>query len=291
MKDDHKGRLLVVATPLGNLKDITFRAVEALKGASLVAAEDTRRTRKLLAHLGIKTKLISCNEYNEAKRLKLVLDVCNQGGDVVLVSDAGTPGISDPGAYLIKMLREKGVEVLPVPGPSAVACALSVCGMKADSYHFVGFLPSKKQERLRILEQISSLGSLLVFFEAPHRITSTLQDMLEIFGDRQAFLAKEMTKLHETYIFSSISDILAMLSADPRVKGEITLIVEGAVRPAGNGDEIPQGVKRVMAGLLSDRKMSVKEASALLASICDVKKGVLYQYALDLSRKGKSNEK
>ena len=291
MKDDHKGRLLVVATPLGNLKDITFRAVDALKRASFIAAEDTRRTRKLLAHLGIKTKIISCNEHNESKRVQLVLDVCNQGEDVVLVSDAGTPGISDPGAYLIRMLREKGVEVLPVPGPSAVACALSVCGMRANSYHFVGFLPSKKQERLRVLEQISSLESLLVFFEAPHRIVATLQDMLEIFEDRQAFLAKEMTKVHETYIFSNISDILALLSAEQRVKGEITLIVEGAVRPVGHRDEIPQGVKRVMSGLLSDSKMGVKEASALLSSICNIKKGALYQYALDLSKKGKDHEK
>ncbi len=279
----HRGRLFVVATPLGNLEDVTLRAVNVLKHVSLIAAEDTRRTKKLLAHLGIKTRLVSCNEHNELKRFQLVLDVCSQGKDVALVSDAGTPGVSDPGALIIKRSREEGIEILPVPGPSAVATALSVCGMKADQYYFAGFLPSKRQERLKALKQMAGLECLLVFFEAPHRIIAALQDMLELFGDRQAFLAREMTKVHETYIFSSISRILAALSEDIRVRGEITLIVEGAAKREKFKEEIPEEVEKVMAGLLSSNKMSVKEASVLLSGICNIKRGLLYQLALCLS--------
>lgn len=283
---NHRGRLFVVATPLGNLKDITYRAAETLKSASLIAAEDTRRTKKLLSHLGIRVRVISCHEHNESKRVQLILDCCEQGGDVVLVSDAGTPGISDPGAKVIGELRRAGIEILPVPGPSAVACALSVCGMKADSYHFVGFLPSKKSDRIEALKELAPMKCLLVFFESPYRIVDSLKDILHTLGDREAFLGREMTKVHETYISGKISEIITSLCTNKSVKGEITLVVEGAKDLDDDEDVVPEKMEMLLLHLLQGKKMSVKDASSLLSDVCDIKKGSIYRLALDMQKRG-----
>jgi len=278
----NKGCLFVVATPLGNLDDITLRAIDTLKGVELVAAEDTRRTRKLLSSLDIRARLVSCHEFNEAKRVEIIEEAINQGNDVALVTDAGTPGVSDPGARLIAALRERGVEIVPIPGPSAVACALSVCGMKADSYHFAGFLPNARQERKRALERLATLEELLVFFESPHRIKATLKDMLEIFGDRRAFLAREMTKAHETYISGTLSHILKELSPHEKVKGEITLVVEGSSERRGEAEVLPRELTQLLKALLSGSHLGVKEASRLIASLTGIKKGKVYELALKI---------
>lgn len=279
---ENKGCLFVVATPLGNLDDITLRAIDTLKGVELVAAEDTRRTRKLLSSLDIRARLVSCHEFNEAKRVEIIEETINQGHDVALVTDAGTPGVSDPGARLIAALRERGVEIVPIPGPSAVACALSVCGMKADSYHFAGFLPNARQERKRALEKLATLEELLVFFESPHRIKATLKDMLEIFGDRRAFLAREMTKAHETYISGTLSHILEELSPHEKVKGEITLVVEGSSERRGEAEVLPRELSELLKALLSGSHLGVKEASRLIASLTGIKKGKVYELALKI---------
>ncbi len=278
----NRGHLFVVATPLGNLQDITFRALETLKKVDLIAAEDTRRTRKLLTSYGIRGQLISCHEHNETDRAKLILEKIETGKDVALVTDAGTPGVSDPGARLVSALRAKGVDILPVPGPSAVACALSVCGMKADSYHFSGFLPSKKKERKRAIEKVANLEELLVFFEAPHRIISTLSDMIEVLGDRRAFLAREMTKAHETYLYGNLTSILTKLKGHDRVKGEIVFVVEGYVEEQGKKDAVPKEIDELLRSLLSGRPLGVKEASDVLSKATGIKKGKIYKLALKI---------
>jgi len=283
MKAD-KGRLFVVATPIGNLDDITLRAKETLKMVSLVAAEDTRRTRKLLSAIGGRARLLSCHEHNEPKRLAQIEDAIDKGEDVALVTDAGTPGVSDPGAFIVRKLREKAIDIIPIPGPSAVSCALSVCGMRGDSYFFAGFLPAKKGERKKALERFSEMETLLVFFEAPHRLKATLKDMKDIFGDRKMFLAREMTKVHETYLFGSISSILESLKEKEKVKGEITLVVEGAEKVKGphfNETEI----KELLQFLLTGKSMGLSEASRLLAKVCNTKKGAIYEVGLELTDK------
>ncbi len=277
----------MVATPIGNLGDITFRAVKVLEASGLIAAEDTRRTRKLLSSRGIGARVVSCNEHNEMERLVLVLELLSAGRDVALVSDAGTPGISDPGQRLIGAVRENGFDVVPIPGPSAVACALSVCGMSARAYHFAGFLPASATERRKALEGLSELDTLLVFFESPHRITDAIMDMIEVLGDRMAFLSREMTKLHETYLSGPLSGILGQIDSPKRVRGEITMVVEGAKRSRSRNDQISGEMTTILRGLLTEGTMGVREAATLLSKVSGVKRGKVYEAALNIVRKGR----
>ncbi len=281
--EENRGRLLVVATPLGNLEDITLRAIRALREVDLVASEDTRRTRKLLSSLGIGVRLLSCNEHNERERVGDILEVLAKGRDAALVTDAGTPGVSDPGARLVREVRERGFTVLPVPGPSAVSSALSVSGMRADAYHFAGFLPSGRGERRKALETLAGLLVPVVFFEAPHRIMDALRDIIDVLGDRNGFLAREMTKVHETYIFGRLSHILEELRRSKRVRGEITLIVERSARKAGQERAVTKEMKGLLSVLLSRKKVGVKEASTLLSRLTGVKRGKIYKVALEIN--------
>lgn len=217
------GTLYIVATPIGNLEDMTMRAVRVLKETGLIAAEDTRHTKKLLTHFGIGTPLTSYHEHNEQEKASSVVQRLLAGTDVALVSDAGTPGISDPGYRLIRLAIEHGIRVVPVPGPSAIISLVSVSGLPADEFTFKGFLPSKEGEANRVLHQMKGRPGTFVFYESPRRLKRTLELVLEALGDIHAVVGRELTKLHEEIVRGRVSAILAGLPGE--VKGEITLIL------------------------------------------------------------------
>jgi 16S rRNA (cytidine1402-2'-O)-methyltransferase len=255
------GLLYVVATPLGNLEDITLRAVRILKEVALIACEDTRRTKHLLQAHGISTPTTSYFEHNEKWKGGKILDVVRGGRSAALVSDAGTPGISDPGFRLVRDARAEGLAVVPVPGPSAVVAALSVSGLPSDRFLFVGFLPARAGARGTALADLAALRETLVLYESPLRVVATLTDMLAILGDREVFLCREATKIHEEYVRGSTSDVLALLAARPEVKGEIVLVVSGAGEAAPAS---PDQVAATYAALVAagrTRREAVKETA------------------------------
>lgn len=229
------GILYIVSTPIGNLGDMTYRAVETLRNADLIACEDTRRSGKLLKEYGIPGRLLSYHEHNEAERTGEILDALKDGRSVAVISDAGTPGIADPGFKAVEAAIDAGVSVVSVPGPSALAAAISISGLPADSVFFGGFLPSKKGERTRRLAELKGLAATIVFYESPHRLRQSLADCLEVLGDRRMVLAREITKLHEECLRGSISEIIEKTTADP-AKGEIVLLFE---RPGPDGADKP----------------------------------------------------
>ena len=257
------GTLYVVATPLGNLRDITLRALDVLKAVGLVACEDTRRTARLLRAHGIDTPRTSYFEHNERWKGARILEALRSGRDVALVSDAGTPGISDPGYRLVRDARAEGIAVLPVPGPSAAVAALSVSGLATDRFRFVGFLPARGAARRRALEQIKQATDTLVVFETPVRVLACLTDMIELLGDREAFLCREATKLHEEYVRGTLCEIRALLSERQAVRGEIVLLLAGAQEPAAERDPPELLVSRLMAQGRT-RREAVKEAARRL---------------------------
>jgi 16S rRNA (cytidine1402-2'-O)-methyltransferase len=218
------GTLFVVATPLGNLKDITLRALEALKSSHLIAAEDTRRTQKLLAAYDLHVPLTSYHEHNKQAKSRVLLERLLRGEQVSLVTDGGTPGISDPGRDLVGQAREAGICVSPIPGPSAVTCALSVSGMEGGAFVFLGFLPRRKSRRRRILEEAAAQGRTIVLYESPFRIKGLLAEIKEQLGDLPVFLTRELTKLHEELISGTVSRVLQVLEGR-EVRGEITLLL------------------------------------------------------------------
>ena len=222
------GTLYLVATPIGNLEDITYRAVRILGEVDLIACEDTRRTRKLLNHFEISTPTMSCHEHNETVRTAQLVEKLERGADVALVSDAGTPLVSDPGYHLVACALEKGIPVVPVPGASAMLAAVAAAGLPCDSFHFAGFLPSKASQRRKALEQLVDLSSTVIFYEAPHRILDTLADLDELLGDRPVVLARELTKAHEEFLRGAAGSIRTQLAARPSVKGEMTVLIAKA---------------------------------------------------------------
>jgi 16S rRNA (cytidine1402-2'-O)-methyltransferase len=254
------GTLFVVATPLGHLEDITLRALRVLRSVSLVACEDTRRTGTLLRAHGIEAPLTSYFEHNERLKGASLLATLREGRDVALVSDAGTPGISDPGYRLVRDARAEGIAVVPVPGPSAATAALSVSGLPTDRFLFVGFLPPKAAARRRALAALSAEEPTLVLFESPVRVVQSLGDMLDALGDRDAFLCREATKAHEEYVRAPLSRLRERLAAREVVKGEIVLVVAGAP-PRSASDEDPLALyERLVAEGLT-RREAVKEAA------------------------------
>ncbi len=215
------GKLYVVSTPIGNLGDITLRALEVLKGVDAIACEDTRHAKKFLQHYGIDRPLISYFEGNEKTRAPQIIQMLKEGKSVALISDAGTPTISDPGYRLVRMAREEGIEVLPVPGPSAIIAALSVSGLPTDRFIFEGFLPRKEGKRRRRLEELAEFEGSIILYESPHRIERTLKEILEVMGDRRVFIGREMTKMHEEYIFGWLSEVMERV----KPRGEIVIVV------------------------------------------------------------------
>ena len=245
--------LYVVATPIGNLEDITLRAVRILSEVDLIAAEDTRTTRRLLSRYDIHTPLTSYNEHNSARKLPAILAALADG-DVALVSDAGTPGISDPGLELVRAAAEEGISVVSIPGPSAVVTALAVSGVQADRFLFLGFLPRRRADRRRLLASVSQLPYTLVAFETPHRLRDTLADMLDTLGDRSMTALREATKLHEETFRSTISEGLSHFQ-EPR--GEFTLVIE-----AGKPEAAPPSTAEVEAKLRAMLRAGVPDREA-----------------------------
>jgi 16S rRNA (cytidine1402-2'-O)-methyltransferase len=224
-----KGVLYIVSTPIGNLDDITLRALKILKHVDLIAAEDTRRTRRLLSRFDIHTPLVSYFEHNELKRLDRLLSHLKRGKELALVSDAGTPGISDPGYRLIKQAIERGIPVIPIPGPSAVIAALSISGLPTDSYTFAGFLPKKGGKRRKLLDKLGDSDGTSILYESPRRLMVTLEDLLGVCGDRQIVVTRELTKAFEEVIRGRISEVIDTLKGR-RIKGEITIVLAGKGR-------------------------------------------------------------
>jgi 16S rRNA (cytidine1402-2'-O)-methyltransferase len=224
-----KGTLYIVSTPIGNMEDITLRALRILKEVDLIAAEDTRRTGLLLKHFGIQALLTSYFQGNEFKKRELILAKLKEGKKVALVSDAGTPGISDPGFRLIQLAIESQLPIVPIPGSSAVITALSVSGLPTDAFLFKGFLPHKSKKRRDLLEELENVRETLIFYESPHRISETLRDILEILGDREIVLTRELTKVYEEIIRGKVTEILDQVG-DRTLKGEITLVISGKTR-------------------------------------------------------------
>jgi len=242
------GRLFVVATPIGNLDDVSARAIEVLNSVAGIAAEDTRRTRKLLARFSIGTPLLSYHEHNEATAARRIVDRINDGSDVALVSDAGTPLVSDPGYRLVSLCAREGIEVVAVPGPSAVAAALSVAGLPPHPFYFAGFLPRRQSARRRALESLADLPCTTVFYESPHRVAKSLLDMLEVLGDRPAALARELTKVHEEVLRGSLSELAARAGEAP-LRGEMVILVAGSGRQldadGGGSGEVEVNDRRI----------------------------------------------
>ena len=259
------GRLYLVATPIGNLEDITVRALRLLGEADLIACEDTRHTAKLLQHYGINKPTLSYHEHNEASRADQLLHRLEQGAQIVLVTDAGTPVISDPGHRLVSLCLKKQIPVIPIPGPSAAVAALAASGLPAEEFLFVGFLPSRPTARRKMLQNLAKENRTLVFYESPHRLADTLADALECLGRRRAVVAREMTKIHEEFLRGDLAELLVRVQKQP-VRGEITLLVG----PPLQGEEIThevcvvhlrERVEEIMRERQIDRKAALKLAA------------------------------
>lgn len=241
------GVLYVVATPIGNLEDITLRGVRILREADRVACEDTRQTRKLLEHYGISTSAVSYHEHNEAARAAELVARMEAGETIALVSDAGTPLVSDPGYRLVAAAIEAGIRVVPVPGPSAAVAALSASGLATDAFEFRGFLPPKTSERRRVLEEAKASRATLIFYEAPHRIVEALDDVASVLGARRVAVARELTKLHEEFLRGTAAEVRDRLAARPSVKGEITLLIGKAESPEPDETPLTDAVRALEA--------------------------------------------
>lgn len=281
------GHLYVVATPIGNLRDITLRALDILKSVNVVAAEDTRVSAGLLSAFGIEARLMACHEHNEQKAAADIVQRLLAGESVAFISDAGTPGISDPGAWLVRQARAANLPVVPLPGASAVATSLSVAGLEAGHWLFYGFLPAKAGQRRKALEGLRELPYPMVFYEAPHRLEETLADLAAQLGpDRHLFLARELTKRFESFHACRLGEALEWLAGDAnRSRGEFVLVVEGA--PAQD-DVAWQEALRVLSALLEE--LPASQAARLAARITGARKNALYDVALKGSDKVTSNE-
>lgn len=277
------GILYVVATPIGNLEDITLRALRILKEVDLIAAEDTRHTQILLNHYDIHTRLTSYHEHNERTKAQSLVERLVRGENVALVCDAGTPAISDPGYRLILEATRAGIRVVPLPGASALAAVLSASGLPTDRFVFEGFLPAKAQERKIKLQGLRNESRTLVFYEAPHRLMEALQDLLQILGDREIVVAREVSKVHEEFLRGTLGQVIAQL-AGQTVKGEITIVVRGSRNESGVSEKALEAEIRQLA----EGGMRIKAISEFLSDRYQVSKRELYQMALRLTKSAPS---
>jgi 16S rRNA (cytidine1402-2'-O)-methyltransferase len=273
--------LYLVATPIGNLEDITLRAVRVLKEVDQIACEDTRQTQKLLNHYGITTRTVSYHEHNEMTRATELVKEMQEGASVALVTDAGMPGISDPGYRLISLAIRHHVPVVPIPGASAFLAALVASGLPTDSFRFSGFLPAKRGERRAVLEAIRTSPRTQVFYEAPHRIVEALSDVVEVLGqNRHVVIAREVTKLHEEFLRGRASEVLETLKSRDGVKGEITLLIgkaEEAEARVSTGDPARPGVRQRLGQIMAEEKLDEKAALKKLAKERGISKSEAYR--------------
>ncbi len=274
------GTLFIVATPIGNLDDITFRAIKTLKSVDLVLAEDTRHSQKILNHFNIKTPISAFHDYNEREKCNTVIDKLKQGDSIALISDAGTPLISDPGYILVSAAKKNSVNVVPIPGPSALIAALSASGIPSDRFSFFGFLPSKQNARIKTLKTFASRPETIIVYESPKRIMATLTDMLFVFGEeRKVCLAKELTKNFETILTTNIPNLIDYISADPgHQKGEFVLLISSTAKKGQL--ELDQQLDRLLPVLCSE--MGSSKAAKLAAKITGIDKKYCYQRAIEL---------
>ncbi len=277
------GTLYVVATPIGNLDDISARMLKTLQNVALIAAEDTRHSARLMQHFGINTPLIACHDHNERDQGLRLVERLLAGESIALISDAGTPLISDPGFHLVRAARAAGVPVVPVPGPCALVAALSAAGLPSDRFVFEGFLPARSSGRRQQLEALCEEPRTLIFYEAPHRLLESLRDMQTVFGDeRVVVLARELTKTFETIKGAPLVELCAWVEADSnQQRGECVLLVEGWSAPEGE-ESLSTEVLRILQLLLAE--LPLKRAAALAAEITGVRKNLLYQEALRLQK-------
>ncbi|MBK7687016.1 MAG: 16S rRNA (cytidine(1402)-2'-O)-methyltransferase [Rhodocyclaceae bacterium] len=275
-----KSALYVVATPIGNLADISLRALEVLRGVDVVACEDTRHARHLLDHHGIRVPTLALHQHNENSAAEKLIRLLADGKAVALVSDAGTPGVSDPGARAVAAVRAAGFSVIPLPGASAAIAALSAAGMSEERFLFVGFLPAKSSARRAVIEEIAVETAALVIYEAPHRVLETVADLAAVLEPtREIVIARELTKLFEQIERMPLTEAVAWLTADAnRQRGEFVLLVNGA--PSKNAEELDAHTEKVLSILLAE--LPTKQAAKLCAEITGAPKNALYQRALEL---------
>ena len=276
---DLTGILYIVATPIGNLQDITQRALDTFAQVDLIAAEDTRHSGLLLSHYGIKKPFFALHDHNEQEKAHILVEKLKQGSNIALISDAGTPLISDPGFHLVRQCREAGIRVVPLPGACAAITALCASGIASDRFCFEGFLPAKSKARKDKLENIAEEDRTLIFYESTHRILDTLEDMQSVLGkERYIVLAREITKTWETITGNSIKNLREWLLEDTnRTKGEMVLIVEGKPKSDNNEEISPQAVKALE---LIAEELPLKKAAAIVAELYGYKKNALYQFGL-----------
>jgi 16S rRNA (cytidine1402-2'-O)-methyltransferase len=267
--------LYVVATPIGNLEDVTLRALRILKEADLIACEDTRHTRKLLEHFGIATPTISYHEHNEAARAAELVDKLKAGATIALVSDAGMPGVSDPGYRVVELAIQNRIAVVPVPGASAVVAALAASGLPTDSFRFTGFLPAKQGHRRKALEHIRDSDSTDVFYEAPHRLVECIEDIVEILGPRRpVVVAREITKLHEEFLRGTAADVLAAVKRKT-VRGEITILI-GKAEP-GTAQAATARISDRLSQVMREQKLDEKAALKIVARELGISRSEAYR--------------
>lgn len=285
--DVERGLLYVVATPIGNLGDITHRALEVLASVDVIAVEDTRHSSRLLQQFQIDTPMIALHEHNEREQAPKLVERVSKGESLALISDAGTPLVSDPGYHLVRLAREANIKVVPIPGASAMLAALSVSGLPSDRFVFEGFLPAKSSARKKRLESVQADARTLIFYEAPHRLLETLADMGQIFGQQRCVvLARELTKTFETIRGDRIDNLLEWVASDTdQQKGEIVLLVHG--KSPLNDDQSEAEGQRILAILLEELPLS--QASALAARLSGARKKTLYNYGLSLNKKKSEN--
>lgn len=281
-KDTVPGVLYIVATPIGNLSDITMRALEVLRAVDVVAAEDTRQSGKLLSHYAISKKLLSCHEHNEKERARDLVARLLSGRSVALLTDAGTPVVSDPGYRVLTAAIEAGIRVVPIPGPSAATAALSAAGLASDAFYFAGFLPQKGARRRARLTELAEQGATLIFYESPGRVLSLLEDIAEVMGPRRVVLAREMTKRYEEFIRGEAAEVAALLRERDAVKGELTVLVSGKQSSSAPGEaELYEAAREGLeTGDLSPARLSRD-----LAARFGVPKSRVYDIVLKLQSK------
>ncbi len=283
MPNTSSGTLYIVATPIGNLEDMTFRAVRTLKEVDLIAAEDTRHSRKLLSHYGIATRMTPYHDHNEQLKTDYLIGLLHEGQSIALITDAGTPCIADPGYRIVQAAVAAGVRVVPIPGASALAAAVSAAGLPTDRFAFEGFLPPKQGKRLAKLAELKNECRLVIYYEAPHRLAATLADMRTTLGNRQAVIARELTKIHEEFRSGTLHE-LADFYCEQQVKGEIVILV---APPAEDDAKPVTDASLLLRRLLDEGNLSLKDAVIQAALQTGISRSDLYEMALRIKREKK----